>query len=321
MPDGACPLVLGVDIGGTKIAAGVVDASARVLRSVVRPTRAAEGCEVSLAQVLATIAEAFTPEIAAIGICAPGPLNPKTGVVLNPPNLHGWRNVPLAEIVSGRFGVPCRVENDANAAGLAETLFGAARGCASVLYMTWSTGIGAGIVLDGKIYYGKNGAAAEGGHVTVDYRSETVCNCGSRGCIEALASGTAMANRARTLLPAYPGTSLAEPVTGESLGVAAAAGDELALRVLDESATMVAAWMGSMISLLDPDIIVVGGGISRIGEPLFARLRREVPARTINQFADQVPIVPAQLAGEVGILGAASVVLAPRGLKPTPHLE
>ena len=301
--------VLGVDIGGTKTAAGVVDASARVLCSVTNPTRAAEGFDVSLAQVLATVGELFTPELSAIGICAPGPLNPKTGVVLNPPNVFGWHNVPLAETVERRFGVPCRVENDANAAGLAETLFGAARGCSSVFYMTWSTGIGAGIVLDGKIYYGKNGAAAEGGHVTVDYAGETVCNCGSRGCIEALASGTAMAARARKLLAGYPASALAEPITAERIGMAAAAGDALAGRVLDECAVMVAAWLGSVVSLLDPDIIVIGGGVSRIGEPLFARLRREVPRRTINQFASEIPIVPAQLAGDAGIVGAASVVL------------
>jgi glucokinase len=301
--------VLGVDIGGTKIAAGVVDEAALVSGTVVRPTRAAEGFEVSLAQVLATVAEVFRPGLGAIGICAPGPLNPKTGVILNPPNLFGWRNVPLARIVAERFGVPCRIENDANAAGLAETLFGAARGCASVLYMTWSTGIGTGIVLDGKIYYGKNGAAAEGGHVTVDYASRVVCNCGSRGCIEALASGAAMERRARELLATFPGTALAEPVTGETIGAAAAAGDALALRVIEEAATLVGAWMGSMVSVLDPDIIVGGGGIARIGEPLFSRLRANVPARTINQFASEIPIVPAALAADAGLVGAASVVL------------
>ena len=160
--------VLGIDVGGTKIAAGLVNESAEILDSAVLPTRAGEGYEVSLGQLYAAIRACLRPEVSAIGICAPGPLNPKTGVVLNPPNLPGWRNVPLAKLVSEEFGLPCRVENDANAAGLAETRFGAARGCSSVFYVTLSTGIGTGIILDGRIYHGKNGQAGEGGHVTID---------------------------------------------------------------------------------------------------------------------------------------------------------
>ena len=277
-------LVLGVDIGGTKIAASQVRRSHPVepLNSLVLPTRAAEGFGVSYGQVISAIEQCLTPEAEAIGICAPGPLNPKTGVVINPPNLPGWVNVPLAELVSKRFSLPCRVENDANAAGLAETLFGAARGCSSVFYATLSTGVGAGIILNGRIYHGRNGAAAEGGHVTIDYRSTAVCNCGVPGCIEALASGTALAKR--------------------GLDPSALTESEL-----DDLATMLGAWAGSVVSLLDPEIIVIGGGMARMGEPLFSRLRRIVPQRTINQFAGSTPIVPARLAEHVGVLGAAAV--------------
>jgi glucokinase len=164
-------------------------------------------------------------------------------------------------------------------------------------------------VLDGKIYHGKNGFAAEGGHVTIDYASDTACNCGSLGCIEAMASGTAMAERAERLMADDHATSLVRPVTAETIGRAAAAGDALALHVLDESALMMGAWLGSMISILDPDIIVIGGGVAQIGEPLFSRLRKIVPARTINQFAASTPIVPAELGSNVGILGAAAVVM------------
>jgi glucokinase len=236
-------------------------------------------------------------------------LNPKTGVVINPPNLPGWRDVPLAQLVEQRYKIRCRVENDANAAGLAEALRGAGRGYANVFYATLSTGVGAGIIINGKIYHGKNGAAAEGGHVTIDYRSESVCNCGSLGCIEALASGTAMTTRAGRLLGEYPASVLsAGPVTAEAIGGAAAAGDPLGMRILDETAEMLGAWLGSMISLLDPDVIVIGGGVAQIGEPLFSRLRRITPARTINQFASETPIVPAQLGSDAGIIGAAAAV-------------
>ncbi len=291
------PTVIGVDIGGTKIAAGRVSRQAEVTAATLLPTLAAEPLESSLAQVFQAIESSIDPSVEAIGICAPGPLNPKTGIVINPPNLPYWRNVPLARIVSDRFALPCRVENDANAAGLAEYRFGAAKGLDSVLYCTLSTGIGTGIVLNGKIYHGKNGAAAEGGHVTIDYRSSAICNCGTPGCIEALASGTAMAARD----PRFH--------TAEQIALAAAAGDPDALRILDDTADMLSAWLGSLVSLLDPDIVVCGGGVSKIGEPLFQRLRERVPRRTINQFAAATPIVPAALAGDVGIIGAAAVMM------------
>lgn len=278
--------VAGVDIGGTKIAAALVTRSNTldVRGCTVVPTRAAEGFPVSYRQVESAIESVLTPEVVAIGICAPGPLDPGTGVVLNPPNLPGWTDVPLADRIAARFGVPCRVENDANAAGLAETLFGAAQGCSSVFYATISTGIGAGIILNGRIYHGRHGAAAEGGHVSIDFRSEQICNCGVPGCIEALASGTALARR----------------------GIDPA---QLSNENLDELATALGSWLGGIVSLLDPDIIVIGGGISQIGKPLFSRLRRIVPERTINRFADRIPIVPAQLANNAGVIGAASVVL------------
>jgi glucokinase len=287
--------VLGVDIGGTKIAAGVVDANAQVLESVVVPTRAAEGFAVSYAQLLSAIQATLRDDISAIGICAPGPLNPKTGAIINPPNLPGWVDVLLGQQISRAYRLPCRVENDANAAGLAEARFGAARGYSIVFYVTVGTGIGTGIIFDGKIYHGKNGQAGEGGHVTIDYRSPVTCKCGLTGCIEALASGTAIARRAG--------------LSAEAVGRAAAQGDPLAFEVLDETALMLGAWLGGIVSLLDPDIIVIGGGVSQMGEPLFSRLRRIVPARSINQFAGETPIVPAALGVNVGILGAAAGVL------------
>ena len=277
--------VLGVDVGGTKTACARVDSSLSILDCATLPTRADEGAHISLAQVFAAIDGRLTPDVRGIGICAPGPLNPVTGVIMNPPNLPGWSNVPLAQLVSNKYSLPCAVENDANAAGLAEALYGAARGYSNVFYATLSTGIGAGIILNKRIYHGKNGFAAEGGHVSIDYRSPVVCNCGVPGCIEALASGSALASRG--LDPR-----------------------QLSDCELDELATMAGAWLGGVVSLLDPDIIVIGGGLSRIGDPLFTRLRRMVPRRTINQFAADTPIVPAELAENSGVLGAAAVMLS-----------
>lgn len=301
--------VLGIDIGGTKIAAGRVGERAEVLETVTVPTLAGAGLAVSSAQVRAAIRAVWRADVRAIGICAPGPLNPRTGVVLNPPNLPGWRDIPLAADLAREFGVPCRLENDANAAGLAEALFGAARGYENVFYVTLSTGIGTGILVGGRIYHGKNGAAGEGGHVVVDPRAEEICGCGLRGCIEALASGPALERRAARLLPDYPDSALRAPVTAAQIAAGVAAGDLLALRVLDETAGLLSLWLGNMITLLDPDIIVIGGGVSQLGEPLFSRLREGTPRHSINQFAAATPIVPAALAGQVGIVGAAAVVL------------
>lgn len=271
-------MVLGVDIGGTKIATGLVNARAEVSRPRSIPTLANQGYDVSIRQVWGAIEESITGDVTAIGICAPGPLNPKTGVILNPPNLPGWRNVALQEMAQARFGLRVRVENDCNAAGLAEARFGAAKGCSSVFYAAIGTGIGSGIILDGRIYHGRNGFAAEGGHVSIDYRSETVCRCGSKGCIEALASGHVLDKGGYDL---------------------------------NEIAMQLGAWLGSVVSLLDPDMIVIGGGVASIGEPLFDKLRAIVPGRTVNPYAGQLQIVPAMFGAEAGIVGAAAVVMRP----------
>jgi glucokinase len=192
---------VGIDIGGTKIAAGIVDLQGSVVvasRSpmVARGT-AADGLaavERAIHSVLAQKAPHQTVE--GIGICSPGPLDPKTGVVINPPNLPCWRDFPLAENVRKSFRVPVKVENDANAAALAEFKWGAARGYRNVFYLCVGTGIGTGIVLDGAIYHGRTGAAGEGGHMGIDANGP-LCGCGKRGCVEVLASGPAIARRAR----------------------------------------------------------------------------------------------------------------------------
>jgi glucokinase len=316
------PLTIGIDIGGTKIAGGLVTEKGRLTQSLVVPTRAEKGLETSLGQVLQLIERMIRlaggkQALRGIGICAPGPLNPRTGVVLTPPNLPGWRNVPLAELVQQRFGLPAVVENDANAAGLAEVLFGAAVGYRDVFYVTVSTGIGTGIIIDKKIYHGKNGVAGEGGHVPVDYQSPYLCGCGTRGCIEVLASGPGLARRARVRLEQEPMTaSLLRALTRNDLSkitprmIAAAARrrDPPAQAVLDETGFYLGVWLGGIVSLLDPEAIVIGGGVSEIGKPLFDKVRQTLPQYTINRdFVAALPILPAKLRKAVGVVGAASL--------------
>jgi len=198
-------MTIGVDIGGTKVAAGLVDSSGGITHKTRAPMVATGDAATGFAAVKEAVDAVFSefPEaraaVTGIGICAPGPLDPNTGVVLNPPNLPCWRDFPLAAEVERVFGVPARVDNDANAAGLAEALWGAAVGYTNVFYATIGTGIGTGIVFDRKIYHGRTGSAAEGGHMTIDFHGHR-CGCGKRGCIEALASGPNIARRARAKL-------------------------------------------------------------------------------------------------------------------------
>jgi len=318
-------LIAAIDIGGTKIAGGLVNQKGHLVgETLTVPTRAREGMRTSYGQVLRMIERLVRraggkDELGGIGLCAPGPVNPWTGLVLNPPNLPGWINLPLAKRIEDRFGVPAKVENDANAAGLAEAIFGAAVGYRHIFYVTVSTGIGTGIIINRKVYHGKNGVAGEGGHVSIDYRSPYRCGCGTLGCIEALAAGPGMARRARVFLEQDHGAaSLLRDMCGGHLSrispqmieEARAKGDPVAKAIVDESGFYLGVWLAGMITVLDPEAIVIGGGVSRIGKPLFDKIRDTIPMYTINrEFAAKTPILPAKLQRNVGVLGAAALLL------------
>jgi glucokinase len=317
-------LIVGIDVGGTKVAGGLVDSKGKLVSSQIVPTYAEKGFKASLAQIFQLIERLIhkaggKEKVLGIGICAPGPLNPKTGLVINPPNLPGWRNIQLAKMVNKQFGLPAKVENDANAAGLAEVLFGAAVGYRDVFYVTVSTGIGTGIIINKKIYHGKNGVAGEGGHVSIDFRSPYRCGCGTLGCIEALAAGPAMARRARVMLEQqHSQPSMLRDMTKGHLEQinpvmvekAAREGDRVAKAILDETGFFLGVWLASMITLFDPEAIVIGGGVSQIGKPLFKKIKETIPQYTINrQFAVKTPLLPAKLQKNVGVYGAASIFL------------
>ncbi|MGA2983722.1 MAG: ROK family protein [Terriglobia bacterium] len=315
--------IIGIDVGGTKVAGGLVTQKGRLVESQVVPTHAEKGFGKSYAQIIHLIgrllrAAGGKENVGGIGICAPGPLNPKTGVVLNPPNLPGWRNIELAKLLEKEFGLPAKLENDANAAGLAEVLFGAAVGYKDVFYVTVSTGIGTGIIINRKIYHGKNGVAGEGGHVSIDYRSPYRCGCGTYGDIESLAAGPAMARRARVMLEqehSIPSVlrelthGHAEQISPQMIQQAARQGDRVAKTILEETGFFLGVWLANMITLFDPEAIVIGGGVSHIGKPLFDKIRATIPSHTINGFAAETPVLPAKLRTNVGVYGAAAVFL------------
>jgi glucokinase len=311
-------VVLGVDIGGTKVAVGLVDADGKILTQKRMPMIATGTAEAGLDAVIAAIESILSTEagnVRSIGICAPGPLDPKTGVVLDPPNLPCWRNFPLAEKISAKYRVPVKVDNDANAAGLAETRWGAAHGYRYVFYATIGTGIGSGIVFDGAIYYGKTGAAAEGGHVSIDYKGP-VCNCGKRGCIEVLASGTAIGARARAKLVSEPSRKSAildlanghlSSVTSEKVAQAYAQGDVLAREVLSETVDLIIPWLGNIVDLLDPDVLVFGGGAAAMLKPFFDDILRGLPRWCVNPRANEIPLLMAHYGADAGIAGGAAL--------------
>jgi glucokinase len=315
-----CGLVLGVDIGGTKVAVGLVDHEGKIVAEGRRPMVAHGSAEAGLQAVTDAIDSMTVPAaehggFQSIGICAPGPLDPRTGIILNPPNLPCWRNFPLAERVAQKYSQPVKVENDANAAALAETIWGAARGRHYVFYGTIGTGIGTGIVFDKKIYDGNTGSAGEGGHVTIDYRGP-VCTCGKRGCIEILAAGPAIGKRARAKVTVEPSRASAildlargdvAAVTSELVGKAYAAGDALAREVLQETAELLTVWLGSMVDLLDPDILVLGGGVAAMLQPFFAEIKDRLPGWCVNPHVADIPLVLAHYGADAGIAGGGAL--------------
>jgi glucokinase len=318
---------LGVDIGGTKVAAGLVDSRGTILfqTRVAMPAHgtAAEGfaaVQSAIEAVFAARPEARS-SLTGIGICAPGPLDPVTGVILNPPNVPCWRNFPLAAEVQRVFGLAARVDNDGNAAALAEAIWGAGVGYRNVFYATLGTGIGTGIVFDRRIYHGRTGSAAEGGHVTIDYHGPQ-CGCGKRGCVEALCSGPAIARRAKKRLAEslQPGSSVAasklltlaggngDAVSAEIVAEAFRQGDPLAGEVLRETADLLAIWAGNIIDLLEPDVFIFGGGVAQLMSEFFGRISEQLPHWCVNSRCGEIPLVLAKYGADAGIAGAAALI-------------
>jgi glucokinase len=309
---------IGVDIGGTKVAVGIVDQDGKILTQQRQPMVANSTPEAALQSVIGAIdslrAEAAATIITAIGLCAPGPLDPFTGIVVNPPNLPAWRNFPLAAKIAEVYKLPVKLDNDANAAALAETRWGAARGYRYVFYATIGTGIGTGIVFDNRIYHGRTGAAGEGGHVSIDYRGP-VCACGKKGCIEILAAGPAIAARARDKVASsrVPSSLLAladgklDAITSHLVAKAYSAGDALAREILEDTARFLAIWLGNIVDLLDPDVLVMGGGVAAMLAPFFADIKRQLPEWCVNPRVSEIPLVMAHYGPDAGIAGAAAL--------------
>lgn len=313
--------IVGVDIGGTKVSVGVVPfEGGEPVALHTRPTEAHRGAKFVVDRVVNLIRRAMAEVLereggdaesfAGIGIGAPGPLDRKSGTVIATPNL-GWRNFPLRDLVRNEIGLPATLDNDANAATYGEWWLGAGRGVDTLVGITLGTGIGGGIVLDGHLYHGASDAAAEIGHMTIDSTGRK-CKCGNYGCLEAYASGPAIAARAiegleagaESLLTGMVG-DLSE-ITAETVFEALVEGDAYATEVVQDTAKFLGAGVATIINVLNPEMVVVAGGVTRAGERLLVPLRAEIRRRAFRVAADACRIVSAQLRDSAGVIGAAA---------------
>lgn len=303
--------VVGIDLGGTQLRVAVADDRGR-LRTVVRePTEASRGRQHVIDRIVAAVADALDrdgttpPRVRALGIGLPGPVDPAAGLVISPANLPGFHNVPLNRILTRATGIPSFLHHDAHLAALGEHRRGAARGASELIYVTVSTGIGAGLILGGELYAGAHGIAGEVGHIVVQPDGPR-CTCGNRGCLEAIASGTGIARAAREAAPETPGSALhgLEHPHAEDVARAARAGDELANAILDNAGIYLGLAMGTLVNLFNPQLIVLGGSVIKAGNLLLKPMRRSMTASSWAASRRGLRIVRPVLGGDVGLIGA-----------------
>lgn len=301
---------IGIDIGGTKVAVGLVDEAGRVQAQqtiAMDPELTPQAMIAKITTVVDCLllqAGITGLELSGIGIGAPGPLDVHRGIITCPPNLPNWRHVPIVAQLEQHFGLPVALANDANAATLGEKWVGAAKDNHHFVCLTIGTGIGAGIFLNGQLLQGATGNAAELGHIVLDPNTEATCTCGQRGCFEWHASGTAIARKASTLL--------GRTVTAQEVFELYKAGQRAIVSLVEEVFHYIGVACVTLINLLDPEKIVIGGGVAQVGEPLFAHVRQYVSKYPLNPGSRQVSIVPAGLRTNAGIIGAASLILCPQ---------
>ena len=314
-------LIAGIDIGGTKLAVAIASTDGKVLGRNSFPTDPDRSPHESMNHALETLsglAEKEHGKLRSIGIGCAGPLDFDLGLVLSPPNMPlSWRQFPLRPFVENALDLPVAIDNDANAAALGEHLYGAGRGYSDLVYLTISTGIGVGIIAGDRLVH----RAGEGGHVTVQ-PGGALCGCGARGCMEALCSGTGIARRAQDKLRLgriskmleIPGVSDVKQVTAKTVEEAARAGDEVAMEVWRETTELLAIGIGSIVALLSPQVVILGGGVTAgAGEFLLQPLRDELQERMHIISMQEISVVQAGLASDSVIHGA--LVLAARELQ------
>jgi glucokinase len=316
------PLFVGVDVGGTSMKAGVVDDTGRPLAPTVSlPTEAERGQEHGLERMCETIRAAVDraglrpDQLTAVGVATPGTMDIPAGVILDPPNLKPWVNVPVRDHVRKAFGLPTAFQNDANAAAYGEYWAGAGKGVHSLVMFTLGTGVGGGIILGDLVLEGEHSHGAELGHIKIEMTNPRLCGCGARGCLEAYASATAVVKRTAEALARYSGpTSLRQflregggsEMTARHIFEAAAEGDPLAERIVEETAFYLAIGTTNVLHTIDPDVVVFAGGMIAAGEAFLERIRWHVRQLAFPVPAAKAQVRYAQLGTDAGFIGAAA---------------
>lgn len=304
---------IAVDLGGTNVRVGVVSSQGKLIKQLKYPIPRRRSKTTLLdhmgemIQVLLEWSRSKKIRIAGIGLACPGVLSIQKGIIFQSPNIPEWKNVPIQKHFQKRFGLPVFLENDANAAALGEAWAGAGKKTHSAICVTLGTGVGGGIILNDKIWHGANESAGEIGHMVVrdDGRK---CKCGNWGCLEVYASATAIVRQAKEALKQFKGKSLLRELNGltsQKIFAAARKGDKLALKVTRFAAEMLGTGLASLVHVINPEIIIIGGGVSENGALLFKPVRTMVKKRCFPQAVRTLKIVPAQLGDQAGMIGAA----------------
>ena len=314
--------IVGVDVGGTNIVVGAMPEDGSATYGVrIEPTRAERGADSVVDRIVSLIEQSIAATVEetgvsrrdflGVGVGAPGPLDREQGLVVVAPNL-GWHNFPLRDVIGERVRLPVTLDNDANCATVGEWWQGAAKGGVNVVGMTIGTGIGGGLVLEGKLYHGSSDVAGEIGHTTIDITGR-YCRCGNYGCLEAYASGPAIAIRAREALERDENSMLSrmvegqvERITAATVYDAASRGDALAREIVRDTAVFLGAGIANLLNIFNPDVVVIAGGVTQAGETLFEPLRAEVKRRAFRPAVEACRIVPGTLPGTAGVVGAVA---------------
>ena len=310
--------IIAVDLGGTQIRTARFDQNLNLLQRENTLTLAEEGPGPTidrLKEYIAKVLPRSSNEIAGIGFSSPGPLNPMTGVIVAPPNLPGWHDVPLGDIIRSEFGVPVFIGNDANVAALAEASKGAAQGHRHVVYITVSTGIGAGMICDGRLLLGRDGLAAEFGHIPIIVEDDRVSS------VELESAGPAIARRALASIRAGRPSSMSEtvarirgPLDAKAVAAAAVAGDQLALEVFAYAGRIIGLGIVSILHLFNPEVVVLGGGVTKAGDLLIGPMHDVIRQHVLDDaYLDDLKIATAALGDDVALMGAAALVATDGG--------
>lgn len=300
--------VIGVDLGGTKIAAGLVSPDNKIVKKVYVQTGVSEGPAAAVERIAGCVEQlqdALPPgkQIAAIGVCCPGPLDHVAGLLLDPPNLTGWVNVPLQRMLEERLGLPAPIEHDAKAAALGEFYFGAGREVNDMIFVVVGTGVGAAIIINGELYRGPTNSAGEVGHITVDMHGPP-CSCGSNGCAEGYMAGPDLGQRFREIAAGLP-LDLPKVIDGRYVAQLAAQGQPQALQVFAQAGQALGIVIATMAHLFDIDFYIIGGSVAQAGDLLLGPTREAVRYRAFESIGSRVKVVASPLGDDAAILGCA----------------